>query len=310
MNRVSAKRAKKQRLFSNQKPNNLPLKYIFALVFISVLLAGQYLLLKNKLWSKDNRLAIVIPQKSNVLLVSLDPVKREMTKILIPNDLEVEVAGNLGKRKIGNVWELGIQEKNSGLLAKTLTTYLKTPVVGWSDSAGISLIEGKVISIANAVLKPYKTNLNFKDRLAVATFVISLDNIDRSTLDLRESGVVKKSVLSDGSDGYVLSGFNSSKLNSFFIDYFFINDSPKISIATTPALKGKGTQIGQILEIMGGKIVSLEEEEANADFVCEVSPKTDKRAIRISAIFDCELTTKVINESGEIQIKLGNKFVL
>jgi hypothetical protein len=258
----------------------------------------------------SNRFTLVFDDvEGDILVSSLDPVALEIVNIKIPSDLEVEVSGNLGKRKLGKVWEIGIQEGIGGeILSNTIVFNLGLPIMAWSDGRGFGIIEGGLWNLIKSVFSRYDSSLGVVDKVKIAVFSRKVDTVRRQTIDLRDTGLIKKTVLIDGSEGYVLTGITSAKLFSYFADYTLVEEVSYVNI-----LDGSkdrlGKKVGKIIEILGGKVTKIDYVE-DYNFRCKVLAREEKKSKIISAVFGCETSKLDVDSDFDIQILLGNKFTL
>jgi hypothetical protein len=304
----------RHRIRQNHKRNTKPVvKIIIILSIIAILITIIFFItqkLKKKLWRNDNRLTVVMQNYSGDIIISdIDPVAKEIVNVKIPQNLEIDTAGNYGKLRIGKIWDLGKQEKRGGqILASSITSNMNLPVRAWSSSDLMLLENGSLFDFIKGILINNQSNLTLGDRIAIGWFTLSLDNIQKSEINLVKTNIIKSTQLTDGSDGYILSGFESAKLNSYFSDYYFTNQQTRILITDTNLHSSRGDNAGRILKILGGNVVSISTKLSNNNFVCKVGPNTDNRSLAISAILLCEVDNSIKDNGSEIQLILGNKY--
>ncbi len=64
--------------------------------------------------------------------------------------------------------------------------------------------------------------------------------------------------------------------------------------------------VGGILEVLGGKVVSIDRQSANDSFDCEVKGQNADAVKKVGLLFNCK---KVSAESSfDVEMKIGGKF--
>ncbi len=275
-----------------------------------LVLLGLFLFVKitTNNWNGHDKVSVAFRKDDGSVGVTVaDPETPELTTMLIPGDTQVTVSAGYGSLRIKNVWQLGLNEKKGGnLLSGTVTKSFLFPVHLWSDSDAESLSKGSITGIAKFVFTPKKTNIAFGDRLMLGFFALNIKNIDKGEIDLAKSQYLRREVLNDGVVGYVITGAVSERLTSYFSDNGFADQNLKVGIVDGSGVGGEAAKVGEILEAMGGKVVSLDKNQTNISGVCEVtSPKTSL-AKKIAKIFGC--TYKNSKTNLDLEIKLGDKF--
>lgn len=304
----------KRKIKNRIRPNltRVSRKFKFFLIFFIIILVSFGIIkfsLRTRYFKSDNRLTLVFQEVDGTVVVSsIDPVALEIVNISIPGNTEVEVAGGLGKWKLRNVWQLGLQEKKPQLLASTLTSYLSFPVASWSTEHGRGLVDGGMLDLLKGLFLTYRTNLSFGDKVRIVILSRSIDDVKKIDIDLTDYSVVKKSTLNDGTEGYVITGLDSPKVHSYFGNYYLYEKPTRIMIKDNTQVDNYAKQIGHVLEVMGGKIASVVEGKSDERFLCKVGPNDDKRAQTISALFDCELVESLHEQNFDVVIELGKDF--
>lgn len=258
--------------------------FIFLIIFLVIKLNTKY-------WNGVDKFSFVFNNPNgDVGITVIDPQFSEITTLIIPSDTQVEVSQNYGTFRIKNVWQLGLNEKKDGILmAQTIRRNFLFPVFLWSFDGG------------------KRTNIPFGDRLLVALYTKRVGSAKETTVDLGKSQFVHKEKLSDGKMGYVLSGQVSDRLASYFSDNTFPDNGIRVYITDSTGVFGVSQKVGQIVETMGGKIVSIERKTETSDIDCLVSGNNAKIATKIANIFNC----KVVNAKSDfdMEIQLGSKFL-
>ena len=291
-------------------PAKIYLIYIFGVL---VLIAIPFLyknIFSRKYFNGVDKMSLAVQEKSgDVSILVFDPVRQEITKVRIPGDTQVEVAGGLGVWKIKSIWELGIDRKLDGhLLTKTLTNYMKFPVFVWAGSDAIYYFENNLSKMLSLIIKPQKTNLNLADKIALSFFSLNVKNTGRREIDLSETSFLKKKVLTDGNEGFVLSGQDSPILYSYFSDYNFSDKALRVLIKDATGKAGLADNAGEIVEVMGGKIASIirvNEEES----VCNVSGPNSKLSDLTARVLGCTISKESYEGNYDMEILLGKLFI-
>lgn len=272
---------------------------------ILVLAAFLYFNLSTKYWNGHDKMSFVFQNsQGQVGIVILDPALNEETTLIIPGDTEVNVARSYGTLRIKNVWQLGINEKLGGsLLAQTITQSFLFPTNLWSDT--------DLRDVWKFVFTTKRTNIPFGDRLAAGMFALRVNAIDKTEIDLGTSQFLHKQILTDGKPGYVTSGNISGRLTAYFADNDLADDAAagknlKFGLIDATGSFGVAAKVGQILEVLGGKVVAVDKKAENTSLDCEVSGTNPKIVKKVSILFSCK---KVSGESNfDLEMKLGTKF--
>ena len=296
---------RKRRINTKKSKRNFP-KIIFIVLFTLVFFL--LISLRTRFWNTSGKLALVVNQEENILVYIFDKELKEITEITIPGSTEVVVSRQLGTWKIGSVWKLGVNEKLDGkLLAETLTRHFKLPVFAWADKEAQGFIEGGPLSLIKAVIFPYKTNLLIGDRLKIGIFAASVSEFNREEIDFRESSFLKKVTLVDGGEGYILSGQIPTNITSLFSDSQLVTQEVKVAIIDATGSYGIGEGFGEIIEVMGGKIVAIKDEQAK-DIDCEIYSKDNSLSLKLARAFSCHISQEKKEGNFDLVFELGLKF--
>lgn len=279
------------RRIKQQKVKTKKAKSYFKYILLTLLLFVIYIITKvfSESWDSSDKFTYLTKDVEGfVEVVVVDSKLSEITTIKIPNNTEVEVARGYGTLTIGNVWQLGINEKIGGeLLTETVTKNFYFPVSFWWNKDD--------------------TNIKLIDRIKLGLYMKKLDRSNRTEIDMAKSQFLKKVKLADGSNGYGLVGNVSSRLTVYFSDYDLEDKNIKISIIDATGRYGVAETLGAIAEVLGGKIVSIERNQVDNDLFCNVSGKNKDSIDNIVEYFKC---TKVSDTSDfDLEIKIGKKFL-
>lgn len=291
--------AKRSRLFFLAKLLVLPVLLILILLFFKI---------SDKYWNGSDKFGYVFRlPNGDIATTVLDPKLSEETTLIIPGDTQVDVAGNYGTFRVKNVWQLGIDEKLDGrLLAGTVTKNFLFPVFLWSDSDIESLKDGNLFGTLKFIISPKKTNIPLGDRVMAGLFSLQLKSIDKTEINLGTSKFLQKVKLNDGQTGFLINGAVSGRLTAYFSDNDFADSSLRVEIIDATETPGVSDKVGQVIQVLGGKVVSVEKKTEDANLDCMVTGNNSKIVRKISNLFGCrELKEKSI---FDLEIRLGSKF--
>jgi hypothetical protein len=306
--------ARRRALIEKRKTTRVFLGLLFKFVLPVLLVLGVFTFFKfsTKYWNARDKFTFAYRLESGDVAVSvLDPKLAEITTLVIPGDTEVEVARNYGELRMKNVWQLGVNEKLGGsLMSETITQNFLFPVILWSDSDAKALAATDTFGIIRFIFFPISTNITFGDRVSAGVFALRIGASNTSLLDLGKNQFLVKKVLNDGQPGYVLAGAISQRLTIYFTDNNFAADansgkSLRVAIVDATTEPGVAEKVGQIIEVLGGKIVSIDKEDGT-NTNCTVYGSNFKVVNKVASIFSC----KVGAEKGnfDLEIDLGQAF--
>ena len=292
------------------KKNPAKIKFLFILLTLLGLIFSIYKIYSRKnLWSGEQKMAVVVQEnKEDVSILIFDPVSEEITRISIPGNTQVEVAGNLGVWKIKSVWDLGKNENLDGsLLAKTVAKNFKFPVYVWSDKGILGFLSTNPFDVIKAIVLPYETKLGVIDKILIGSFSLNIKNANRIDVDLRETLFLKKLTLTDGTEGFGISNLSSQNILAKFADHSISGKNYTVIIRDSTGEPGVSEKVGEIVEVFGGKVASIKKEE-DKDALCAVWGKDTEIAKKVASIFGCELNSDPFEGNFDLEITLGNKF--
>lgn len=275
-------RAKKNK--TRAKKSGLLKLLIPLLIFVLIFL---FLKFYTRFWDGKDKVSVLSATKNGGAIVSTyDPGSDEIIDIIIPGETQVDVARELGVRKIDAIPSLGANEKIGGvLLSETIIKNFKFPVFVWQDATG-------------------KTNQALGDKFNIAVFSIGKKHTE---INLSETSYLKKTKLKDGSDGFVLNGKLPEKIAAIFADPEASKTNLKINIKDATGTFGVAKKVGEIIEVLGAK-TALVTSEKPEESVCNVSGKNEKFTRKVARIFECKLDSKKLEGGFDLEIKLGQNF--
>lgn len=293
----------KSRLHSRQvkKSTFKPFNYAVKVLIPLAILLSVFLFFKanTKSWNGSDKVSFVNPSANGDVVVNvLDPKLSEQSSFIIPGDTQVNVAGGYGTLRIKNVWQLGVNEKlNGALLSRTVTQNFNFPTTFWSETG--------IEETKKFIFSPGKTNIKIGDRIMIAIFSLKVKGIDQTEINLADNLYIKKQNLADGLPGYVISGPISSRLTVYFTDNELAEKNIKYNLLDATAKPGLTDKVGEILEVFGGKIVSVERLSAD-ETDCIVYGKVREAVDKIAALFSCQKSET--DTEFDVELKMGTKF--
>lgn len=305
--RLGAYRRKKTRERARNSSNALR---ILKIIFVAaVFMAGLYLFvrLNTKYWDGKNKVAFSFQiTDGDVGVIVADPGLDELTTLIIPGDTEVNVAENYGTLRIKNVWQLSHNEKLSGrLLPETVMQNFYFPLHLWSGPSGLALDRKDLKGVLGFVFNSSSSNIPFGDRLRLGIFSFGVQSLGKNDINLGESQFLRKEKLTDGQTGYKLSGPSSERLTIYFSDNEMSQAIPKVYIIDQTGSFGTAELVGRIVEVMGGKVVSIDKRATKGDN-CEVHGRSKTIVFKIAKLFSCKVGSG--GSDFDIEIDLGSEF--
>ena len=308
-------RSARRRALIEKKKKTVKMSGLFFKVILPIILIlGIFVFFKfdTKYWNGNDKFIFAYRLESGDVAVSVvDPKLDEFTTLVIPGDTQVDVARNYGELRIKNVWQLGVNEKLGGrLLAETITQNFLFPVFLWSDSDARMLSDANTFGILRFIFFPKSTNITFGDRVSAGLFAMRIRDPGKNLLDLGKNQFLVKQKLSDGQPGYILAGTVSPRLTVYFSDNNFADDANsgktlRVAISDATGVPGVADAVGQIIEVVGGKIVSIDKKNAD-NTGCTVFGSNTKAVKKIAAIFSCKTSTD--RGDFDLEIDLGTAF--
>jgi hypothetical protein len=304
--------ARRKRRSSKKKKRSVFKVTLFLVIFFFVILPLTYFLTVRNHWNGKDKLSVVIRKESGDIVIStFDPGVGEIINIAIPANTQVEVARGLGLWEMGSVWELAENEGLMGdLVVETVTRYFKFPVYIWADQQAIGFTDTNLLSTIKAGLYPYKTNLSLVDRVRITLFAIRVQNPDRVDIDLSKTPLLKEATFIDGTKGFVVASSSPYKILSIFSDPLISKEGSIVVIKDASGNVGLAEKAGEIIEVLGAKVVSIKKEsrhqDTNSD--CLVKGKKIETARKIAKIFSCRLIKGEVEGNFDLEIMMGEEF--
>lgn len=301
---MPARKRKEVRLL---KKANIRKIFVYLLLFgfpaLSILLAKN----SQKYWNGEDKLVVAIHGERNVHIAIFAPSQSEIVDIVIPENTQVDAAGQKGVFKIQKIWELGETSGLGGeLLSRSISKHFKFPVYLWADKTALGFLDLSPTGLFKAIFYPYSTNLSFGDKLGLGLYSITVKNTKRESIDLSETSYLRKSQLLDGTSGFVVEGDPPPTLSSMFVSPEISQGIYRIMIRDATGRFGLAEEVSQVLEVLGGKVTSIVREK-EGDGACEIKGKNKKFNEVVARILPCEVSGEETN--FDIELYLGKDFV-
>jgi hypothetical protein len=288
-----------------RKKNFNFLKFLIPAGIIAALFL--FVKLNTHVWDSKDKVSVVFKgENGDVGVTVLDPVLSEVTTLVIPADTQVDVARSYGTLRIKNVWQLGLNEKIGGrLLAETVTQNFLFPVFLW-DETSPGFDKGSVAGVLHFIFFPGQTNISFGDRVRMGIFTLGVQDLGRSVIDLGKSQFLSKRILADGQPGYELTGPVSQRLTVYFSDNEIGNQNIKVNITDATGAPGVSEKMGEILQVIGGKVVSIDRKTTSDSTDCVISGESPPAVKKIANLFSCKVAST--KTAFDVDIKIGSAF--
>ncbi|BCX14946.1 MAG: hypothetical protein KatS3mg088_629 [Patescibacteria group bacterium] len=276
------------------------LVFLFSLLIFNIIKA-----------SKERKILLAIAGGENFKIASFDFDSKETAVIEIPSNVEVEVARSLGNWELSSVWNLGENEKIGGgkLLVETLRNNFFAPVFFWTSEKGNSLLGGNYLDRLSFPFLERRSNLNFFQKIRLAIFSARFKESELTKINLSQTSFLQAARLKTGKDGYLIKGVLPEDLLWVYADPLFLKNKVFISVINESGGSLLVSKVGKIIESMGGKILSVENQNMT-DSDCEVYSSNYALAREVALVFSCRLqeSKDYKTQDGEIILKIGKKF--
>ena len=310
LNMTPAQRRKKLREFRKKKTSKKLNVFLLLFLLVIVIFFGFFCFGKKHCFG-NLKISMVFPDENgNVIVSTFNREDKEVTLITIPQNTQLEASRQLGSWKVKSLWQLGINEKYEGkLLQETVTKNFHFPVSIWADKEAIGFVSGNFLKLIKATFSPYKSNLSFGDRLDLFFISFGVQNEKINYYDLSERGVLRKTKLTDGEDGYIFSKDIPMNIMSSFSESADSDSGYMVQIINAAGSRSIAENIGKTIESMGFKITSIKEEsEINNSIDCLIYGKNKDIIKKISLIYSCTMQDNKDSEEFDIVIKIGSDF--
>lgn len=295
MPKKSTRRARRVAKRSKTKKSK---KWFLVILLPAALLVLYFLFFaKQSFFDKTRNLSIAVAKDDgSVDVVVVNPIEETVNTITVPADMEVRAARGLGTWRIKSIWKLGEQEKVSGkLLSQTVTNFFNFPTEAWADE-----------SFSKNPIAARNTNLSLLDKIRLTIFINRVKAVNKRKIDLAQLGVAKSVRLTDGEDGYRLSGEMPASVLAVFGETNISKEGFIVTVEDETGTPGVARKVGEIIEVLGAKVASVSGGE-NATEGCTVIGPDSVTTEKISKIFSCK-KEKSAEKDISVKVILGKNF--
>lgn len=259
---------------------------------------------QNKVWIEGARISVVVPL-ADPTVYSYDPQNQTVTSFSIPRTTEITLAGEYGNWPAGSAWQLGVNENKAWLLAASVQKSLGVPIDAWVGQVGV--FDKAPLSF----LLAGKTNLTFFDRLRLVAAVGKVGRLGRNQLDLVELGVLKKTELADGQDGYIVITEKIESVLDVLRDDHIFTEGKTLRIVNASGKSGLGAQSSRTATLLGLRIIGVDTGRQAFGGVCSLSAKQGRGGLvyrRLMQVFGCEPSSQPPQGPADFEIIIGEEF--
>lgn len=283
------------------------------LLFATGLFGKVYSAWKNRIWDTNTRFTVVVAQKDPTLY-SYNPSFSELTVVSIPGNTQLDAAGGYGSWLAGSLWSLGVQEKRRDLLSSSLEKNLGVPIDGFLGPGGEEFFKNTVwpVNFFRVFWGDVTSNLTFFDRVRLVFGSARTSTTSRRTLDLEGQGVITKTVLADGQEGFIVLPERSRVVFEAFRDEGVLNEGKTLIVVNGTDKKGLASDVVRIASTLGARVVGtqtrIEQKIENCLIKTRPEDKNSLSVKRLTRVFDCEQEIEEIGGQADIEIILGEGF--
>lgn len=259
----------------------------------ALLIAGVFILVAG-LTSGKKAFTVAVSSSPDIHIWSVDLGSGSITKIIVPAETEVELAMERGTLRAHSVWKLVESESLPGqLLADTVMRTFHTPIDFWADESSFKNILSK------------KTDIPFF--LKLRTILLSKRKSPQE-IKLDETSVLTRRKLTDGQEGYAVTGSLPVSLLSKFADSNISETQIAARIINETGEESyRLTDVVGVLEVLGAKVAPIA-QGAQDEIDCVVTSNQDEVLERVGMVFNCE-QVKAAPEAFDVELVLGTKFL-
>ncbi len=298
-------------------------KSIFKLgvLFLTILILGfvgfkLYSSWLTRLWIPGSRVTIVVATE-NPKIYSYNPADGKLTIIEVPQNTQVDASYSYGTWQAHGLWGFGFQEgKKGNLLRASLQKSLGLPIDGWVDAQGEKLFTGATLDWPQALFQAVssaslKTNLTFFDRMSLLLKVGTVGTSERENYSLEKQGVIKKTKLQDGSDGYVIIPEKAKAELEFLHDDRVFSEAQRVVVVNTTRTSGLATSVATVATTLGVRVIGTQSSDEQIGDCTVRGPKEKLNtlsSLRMVKVFGCKTQVKELSGPEDLEIVLGADF--
>lgn len=321
--------SRKKILPAGRQAWELNLKFFFLFVSVIILLSliikgGQ--IIRDSIFDGTTRITLVLGtkgEKADLLVFSFEPKNKTATVLLIPQNINVQVAKNFGTYQIGNVYELGSLNNppnGGGLLRETTQDFIGVPVDGWvviSSEFRVQSSELNTQEIKTLVEKSFwegvrgaDTNLTLLD-FGRIWYAISKTKIDKmEIIDFQKLNSLKKTYLLDNTEVFeVDSSSLDTVLGTLFYNPQVLAERRTVEIINGTGKAGFGNKLARIINNMGAQVLFVKTAEGlvkNSSILAR--DKTSYTVRKISRTFQISKIEDKKEANVDISVFIGEDF--
>ncbi len=314
------KLARRKATQERRKPGFFIRRILLALL-LSIVLWGSSRIFnsfQNRVWREGTRITFVVDSE-NPVVYSFSPETGKLLFFEIPKDTQITVAGGYGTFPVASLWELGQQKGKGGdLLRLSIQRSLGIPVDAWIGEGGAEFFSprplGRVTAFKEAIVKGgIETSLTFFDRVAIFMNVSSVNFVDRRSLDLEASRVLRREKFLDGAEGYVVVPETAKLVFEVLRDESIVREGKTLVVINATPQRGLARMVADIAGVLGMRVVAVQTEGEEKDGICIVRGKKGDleslSARRLSQVFQCKIEEGAPSGASSLEIILGRDFV-
>lgn len=294
----------RKRRIKNKSNKKFSLKIIILLIIL-IFLWSSYSLYSDRGINYEKISLIQPTSRGDISILVIDYKLKQFDEIVIPANTELEVSGNLGKRKVSTLWKLGEDEDREGeLVANTISSNFLIPIDGWSEKV---IYDPSYSFSRNAkfVLDGSSSGFNLIDRSKIVSFLVN-NRKPKSSINLNDTSALKNANV-DGEERYVFEGTIPDKILSYFVDPNFSENTYKIMIRRSLENSDHSEKIGKIVETLGVKPAFVSLDYRDKDSTCVVKSVDQFLLRKLSTIFSCRAQTQTLN-GFDAEIIIGDEY--
>ncbi|HUS60299.1 MAG TPA: LytR C-terminal domain-containing protein [Nevskiaceae bacterium] len=296
----------------------------FLLIFLIILIGlvyKAYGFWHQRLWDGQNRLNLVA--ESHPIFVSSLAPRKEMTILLIPDDIFVEAIRGFGFYRAKSIYKLGQLEGQGGeLLLGSIQEFLGVPLDGHvvmeslklkADQDG-EMVKKLLLSQIWLLLKSKgKTNLSAWD-LAVFWWQLKKIRPSKITLvNLGQLGACSETTLADGTRVINVDSERLNQLvNQLFEDEKIRAEDLALSVLNGTGQFGLAKKAARLISNLGGRVVEAGDWQStvlNCQLRGAKSQVKSYTAQKIKKIFGCQWTgDDLAGHRADLVIILGEDY--
>jgi hypothetical protein len=276
-----------------------PLALVLGFIIVILMLYLVHEVLTSQFLSRRDRITIGVYDDVPYVF-SYDKTTRLGTVIYFNSDVMVTVPGGYGWYRLGSVRLLAtIEHKTNALLTQTFAQLIGAPVDLAIYRTTKDLIDNKVSDFMEYFMSKRGLKVLFSKDYAIS----STNLIDRFLVNRALNTSPDRLIVVNAENDYVTRDnrkfYTPEKLDSRNKGYFYqktaSESSVKVHITANRKQYRAGTEIARLIEGMGIKVLSVDEDTANSLHECIIRYSTQGKTIAalLHNYFPCKLVYAV-----------------